>query len=76
MYIYYCFLLFCIISIVLTHLNMCQFAYPCMHPDYSLHCFLCVFPFVVNTGKLSSIPHPPTDSNRKSWAPVIVLSAL
>lgn len=33
---------------------------------HSLHCSFCVFSLVVNTGKLSSILHPPSDSNRNS----------
>ena len=41
----------------------------------ALFFFLSVsFSLVVNTGKLSSIPHPPSDSNRKSCAPVVVLA--
>lgn len=53
----------------------------CVHCVYSPWLFIallfCVcFFLVVNTGKLSSIPHPPSDSNKNSWVPVTVLSSL
>ena len=77
-----CLMFFFVLILLFTFIQACAstVVVPCLCTGlhHSLHCsffFLSVsFSLVVNTGKLSSIPHPPSDSNRKSWAPVVVLS--